>query len=199
MEKLIEKLFVHLKQQTGLASLPFNGPAAIEAITSAEQELRCKLPADYKDFLRVHDGQSDPFTLTFPPDDIAFLSNDLNAVDDNAFYDTFDTTGRVRNVLYHRGRIPIAYNEVGGAYLMIDNVPGPKGKVGQLVFNPNEVDVVVVADNLTGLFENYVQLLDAGRMFIRKQPQDVGEGFWFVSAGDERLDWRAFQSLLKSA
>jgi cell wall assembly regulator SMI1 len=207
MERLFSTLLSILKKQTGLDPLPFNPGCAAAEIAEAERSLGVRLPGDYTVFLRRHNGQNDPFMLTFPPDQLVFLSlekvvrlwEELKDAPDDQFFDTFDSENLTRNVLQHPGRIPIAHNESGGAYLMLDYVPGPNGKEGQLVFNVNEVDIVVVEDNFASLIETFVRLLEDGKMVVKKQPPEYGQGYWFVSSADERLDWTTYQRLKNEA
>lgn len=200
----LNELFRIIMRQTELDRLPFNPGCSPEAIENAENSLGVRLPEDYKAFLGSHDGQSDPYTLTFPPDQIAFLSiadvvtlwQELQQYRDDMGYEQSDPEGRVRNVLYHPGRIPIAHNESGVAYLFLDYIPGPKGKQGQLIFNVNEADVVLVSENFSGLLRDYMVLLQSGKMIVKKQPAEYGEGYWFESGKGEYIDWKVYKQLL---
>src|SRR5688500_8455878 len=97
-EKLLRKLFSILTNQAHLNPLPFNPGCDVSQIIDTEQLLNLKLPKDYKAFLRRCNGQSDSFTLTFPPDQLIFLSlegvvqlwKDMNQYGDNEFFDQFD-------------------------------------------------------------------------------------------------------------
>jgi cell wall assembly regulator SMI1 len=201
VKTLLQKLFSILEQQTGLNPLPFNAGCSAAQITEAERLFSVELPDDYKAFLRHCNGQNDDFLLTFPPDQLVFLSlaeamrlwQDLTTVPDDQFFDTFEAGGRTRNVVQHYRRIPIAHNESGGAYLQVDYIPGPNGKEQQLVFNINEVDNVVIENDFTSLITSYVLLLGKGVVKVKKQPPEFGEGYWFVSAQDEPLDWATYK------
>ena len=175
-------------------------------ILETERLLNLKLPEEYKIFLQYCNGQSDPFTLTFPPDQLTFLSLDdavqlwteLNLYPNDHFFDQLEANGKIRSVLQHPRRIPIAYNETGGAYLFLDYIPGPRGKEGQLVFNINEVDCVVIEDSFYFLIQNYVRLLESGKVIVKKQPAEYGQGYWFVSAQDELINWTVYERLKKA-
>ena len=203
VEKLLQKLFSILANQTHLNSLPFNNGCSESQIIQTEHLLNVKLPNDYKAFLHYCNGQSDSFTLTFPPDQLVFLPleavvhlwNELNRSQDDQFFDQFEANGKIRNVLQHLRRIPIATNEAGGAYLFLDYIPGPNGKEGQLVFNVSEVDCVVIEDSVFNLIQTYVRLLETGKVVVRKQPPEYGQGYWFVSPQDRLLNWEAYRSL----
>jgi cell wall assembly regulator SMI1 len=203
MQSLILKLFSILEGQTGLNPLPFRAGCSDVEIVAAERLFGVKLPDDYKAFLRHCDGQSDAYSLTFPPDQLVFLSleeatslwKDLNTDADDEFFDVFDASGLTRNVLQHPGRIPIAHNERGWAFLLLDYVPGPNGREQQLVFNINEVDNVVVENDFASLIRSYVRLLDEGKIVVKKRPPGFGDGYWFVSSNDESIDWTTYKSI----
>ena len=201
---LLNELLGIVKRQTGLNPLPFNPACSDKAIHDAEQSLGVRLPEDYKAFLTTHNGETDPFTLVFPPDQITFLPihdvtelwQQLQAYRDDLGYEEFDSEKKVRNVLYHPGRIPIANNESGVAYLCLDYIPGPKGKEGQLVFNINEADMVSLAESFSALLQDYLALLTTGRAVVRKQPERHGEGHWFESDKGEYIDWKVYRRLM---
>jgi cell wall assembly regulator SMI1 len=200
---LMNTLFSVLSRQTALDPLPFNPRCAESAIDRAQQSLDIKLPEDYKTFLRLHNGQSDPHSLNFPPDQIVFLSieevvalwNEVAPYRDDQFYEKFEADDQIRSVLYHPRRIPIAHNESGGAYLFLDYIPGPRGKQGQLIFNVNEVDFGMIAESFSELIKTYLILLETGRAAIKKRPPEHGEGYWFESSEREYIDWSIYNRL----
>lgn len=206
VERLVQKLLSILASQTHLNPLPFNEGCSEVQIVQAEHGLNLTLPNDYKEFLRCYNGQSDSFTLTFPPDQLVLLPlesvvrlwNELNQHLDDQFFDHFEADGMVRNVLQHPRRIPIAYNESGGAYLFLDYIPGPNGKEGQLLFNINEVDCVVIEENVRDLIQTYVRLLESEKVIVRRRPSEYGEGYWFVSARGESINWDTYKSLVET-
>jgi cell wall assembly regulator SMI1 len=205
MEELVHKLLSILASRTHLNPLPFNAGCSENQIIQAEHALNLTLPNDYKAFLRYSNGQSDSFTLSFPPDQLVFLPiedvvslwKELNRDPDHEFFDQLEADGRVRSVLQHPRRIPIAYNEAGGAYLFIDYIPGPNGKEGQLVFNTNEVDCVVIEENVGDLIHTYVRLLESGKVIVTRQPSEYGQGYWFVSSQGQPINWDAYKSLVE--
>jgi hypothetical protein len=82
---------------------------------------------------------------------------------------------------------------------MFDYIPGPNGRGGQLVFNIDEVDIVVLEPDFVSLIETYVLLLEDGKMSVKKQPPDYVEGYWFVSSTGETLDGDTYQRLRSEA
>ncbi len=99
MKTLLQKLFAIIQTQTGLDAPPFNEGCSVSQIEQAEKTLNVKLPKDYRAFLRYSDGQSDFYTLKFPPDQIVFLPvegvvdlwKELNQYPDDQFFDEVDS------------------------------------------------------------------------------------------------------------
>jgi cell wall assembly regulator SMI1 len=201
---LMNELFSVLSRQTALGQLPFNPGCSEAVIERAQQSLGVKLPEDYKTFLGSHNGQTDPYTLTFPPDQIVFLSiedvvalwNEVAPYRDDQFYEELEAEEQIRSVLYHPRRVPIAHNESGGAYLFLDYIPGPKGRECQLIFNVNEVDLVLIAKSFTELMKTYLTLLETGRATVKRRPPDYGDGHWFESSEGEYINWSVYKRLL---
>ena len=191
LSAVLDRLCDLLKEGTGQETLPVRPGCASAEIARLESVIGVELPDDYKTLLRRVDGQDDWTSLTFPPDQLAMLSvNDVLSIwrsfVEEGEPDTegeFGDKDRVTWILYHPKRIPIAYNEAGGVYLCLDYVPGPAGHQGQLVFNENEVDVVVLEPSVLDLIMTYVKGLETGAFRVGEKPEDHGEGFWFTAAG----------------
>jgi cell wall assembly regulator SMI1 len=200
---VVQQLFSILEDQTGLFPLPFAEGCLAEEITSAEQVLQVELPKDYKLFLELHNGQTNPHTLTFPPDQIAFLPiqkvvdlwTQLIPYREDQFFNTFHCANAIRSVFYHPGRIPIAYNEAGQAYLFIDYVPGPSGTEGQLIFNINESDFAVLELSFVDLLRDHLRLLKAGLVVAAKLPLTLGDGYSLFSRKGEYINAEVYQRL----
>ena len=188
---VIDRLCDLLKEGTGQEALPVRPGCSPAEIARLESAIGVELPDDYKTLLRRIDGQDDWTSLTFPPDQLAMLSvNDVLSLwqsfveeaDPDAEAELEDED-RVLEVLYHPRRVPVAYNEAGGAYLCLDFVPGPAGHQGQLVFNDSEADVVVLESSVSDLITGYVKGLESGAFRVEERPEDRGEGFWFAASG----------------
>lgn len=193
-----------IREQTGLDQLPFKDGCTDDDLARMEATLNVTLPADYKAFLRCANGQREQETefLTFPPEGLTFLGVDdvLREWSEQAEYydDEADEEPRfeekVRYVLYHPGRIPIAANFSATKYLFLDYVPGPVGRVGQLVVNRDEFDCEVVADSVTELLGRYVSALESGAARVEAKPPEYGAGYWFA-AGGRHIDFDLYRDL----
>jgi cell wall assembly regulator SMI1 len=158
------------------------------------------LPDEYRQMLRIFDGQSHDATLTFPPSLLSFLSLEravavwqyLKEFEDEPCDDLVDE-GRVRNMVYHPCRFPIAQYEVAGRNLFLDFIPGERGREGQVIFNPSETPFFAIAETLTQLFADYVRLLESGRAKIT----DEDELRRFVTASGEPLTFERYMQLVK--
>lgn len=203
----VPRLLSLIREQTGLDQLPFRPGCSPSCLRELEESLRLSLPEDYRELLRCFNGQEHQPELTFPPDGLMFLS-DAEVLglwrefdqyrDDERFADELRDADRVRSVLYHRGRIPIAYNESGGCYLCLDRIPGPAGHLDQLVVNVDEIDCVALEDSVATWIERLVWLMETGRAAVREQPHEYGEGYWF-EAGGQYLDHQLYRELTASS
>ncbi|WKX68912.1 SMI1/KNR4 family protein [Streptomyces sp. XD-27] len=199
--ELLARLEAFARDRTGGDS-PFNRGCSEDEIRHMEKVIRTPLPDDYKELLRHANGQPDDSELVFPPDQLAFLSAEEvvelwqghRELPDDEFFDELTYEDKVRCVPFHPARIPIAQYEDGGAYLWIDNVPGPAGRSGQLIFNVDEIDFAVVEESVTELFRRYVSLLDTGAAALTEVPSDYGEGYWFTASG-RYLDFAVYDEL----
>jgi cell wall assembly regulator SMI1 len=163
------------------------------------------LPDDYRELLERVNGQEVSPALLFPPEDLTLLS-DVELIElwdsfvkytDDDFIDELQDDDKVHAVLYHPGRIPIAYNELGGRYLCLDQIPGPAGHMNQLVVNFNEIDSIVLEDSVAAWIDRLVWLLETGKAAVRRQPSEYGEGFWFEADG-RHVDLELYRELTRS-
>jgi cell wall assembly regulator SMI1 len=158
------------------------------------------MPDDYRKMLRIFDGQAQGAALTFPPGRVTFFSleravavwQDLKEFEDEPS-DTVVDEGRVRFVVYHPRRFPIAEYELAVQNLFLDFIPAERGREGQVIFNPGEATFFAIAETLTQLFADYVRLLESGRAKIT----DEDELRRFVTASGEPLTFERYMQLVK--
>jgi cell wall assembly regulator SMI1 len=175
LEKLITKKFPE-------AGIIFNKPIEEEVLRKIEVDLPFRLPEDYIQFLNNADGQPIDTRVFFPPGQLRFLSleeakelwEELASYHEDTFFDEFEDSGRVRAILYHQNRFPIAYYELGTQYLMLDFVPGPSGGVGQLIYNPSEATSVVLAKNTSIYFSKLLDATKDGFFSLTELDADSG-------------------------
>lgn len=203
----LHRLLALIGEQTGLDPLPLRPGCSPSRLQKLEAELGFRLPDDYRELLSTFNGQERDPELTFPPDGLVFL-DDADVIrlwhefcahqDDERFAEQLRDEDRVRWVLYHRGRVPIAHNESGGHYLCLDRVPGPRGRLDQLVFNVDEIECVVLENSITDLVRRYLALLESGRLTVRRQPSEYGQGYWFTASG-RYVDHAVYRELAASS
>lgn len=184
---------------------PFlSGEGAGDALlTRIEEETGLQLPADYASFLREQGGQPADSLVVFPPGRLKFLTaegvlrlwNELREYEDEEFFDDEEDGGRVRAVVYHQKRLPIAYHEAGTQYIFLDYIPGSKGQEGQLIFNPSEASFFVLEPTFTGLTERYVSFVESGRARVAAVSPAMGGGFSFQTSAGEDLDFEKYREL----
>ncbi|MFE1957073.1 SMI1/KNR4 family protein [Streptomyces sp. NPDC059479] len=195
--------FVRVQIDPGLS--PFNPGCSEGQLRRMEKILRTPLPRDYKELLRYVNGQPNQYALTFPPDELALLSaeevlaewEEQSAYCSDEFFEEFTSDGRVRDISFHPGRIPIARDESTTANLYIDNIPGPSGRIGQLIFNVTEADWVVVANSVTTLVACYLAALRSGAVVIEQRSNEVAEGYRFTASG-RHIDFNLYDELIGS-
>ena len=137
--------------------LQLRSGAPASAIAAAEKTLDVSFPPDFRDSLRIHDGQDDHCAVWWMP--IAQRLGSLESItrcwkSDRASFrpsdlaergERHDRSGRVRQVHFHPRHIPIAgsphwdYDRV-----MLDFAPGPEGTTGQVIAR-RDIDLVFVA------------------------------------------------------
>lgn len=126
------------------------------------------------------DGQND-FTFLFLPDQVVLYSmNDIieeylqqqKYMDDDAdeFYNEYQDDERVRSLIFHPSRIPIAWQE-GLGYISVDLDPGPNGRIGQLIYNINECDFIVLANSIDDLFTKINECIESKQLHFVKEKE----------------------------
>ncbi len=139
MEKLIDSLKNWLIHNVHVES-PLKTGASDEEFVALEKIVQVKLPEDFKQFYKFHNGQSEeapyitPLGELLSLDGIAFqwgLWKEL--VDDNAFEGiTSEPDGGIKNDWYNPKWIPFTYDGSGN-HLCIDLDPAEGGHVGQVI------------------------------------------------------------------
>jgi cell wall assembly regulator SMI1 len=146
-------------------------PAASEAqINQIGLETGCDIPDDLRQLLRIYHGQDMKSPLRWLPSAMNLLSCE-KIIEiwhrGMTFYKTYGEgefsqqtyfENQLRNIIDHPRRLTIAEQE-GIATLILDGVPGPKGKNGQVIVNISECDFVVLAGSLTAFMKKYLQLM----------------------------------------
>lgn len=84
------------------------------------------------------------------------------------YADEYQDTGRIRNVVYHPRRIPIAESDAD-VWLWLDFTPGPAGVAGQVITNINECEFIVLAPTFHAFLARYLELLETGVFFYEAE------------------------------
>ncbi|PCJ55342.1 MAG: hypothetical protein COA79_21100 [Planctomycetota bacterium] len=141
-----------------------NSGASADDLKVVEDQLSFPLPNDYKDFLKIHDGQRQ--------DSIGLLSENIifgiipalgcwesmkHMYDGGQFNNDLDSEpkGAIQYKLWNVRWFPISNDN--GNLVCIDLDPGPNGKVGQIIdFDNSSVHRVVLADSFLEYFQEYI-------------------------------------------
>lgn len=168
----------------------FREGASEAAIAEVERALGVELPADYRAWLQLHDGEDDakgriewlpawgrmlPIAVTLERwrDDQEWAQTD-----DDETFGFFQDDDRIRGVVKHAKRIVIAGNRWGdGDNTYLDLIPGPAGIVGQVIVATSECDFEVVGTSFLDFLQRWASAFEAGTLAVR--------------AGEEgpRVDW----------
>jgi len=194
----LERQLARATKKTHLFALR---PPAAEDDLDALRGLDLPLSEDVFEVFRVHDGQEASAQGFLPTDDgIVRLCSARELVDDwhdtedepsAGALDKTDASGRVRHGLHFRTRLYLSTE----CALALDFNPGPRGKMGQVIWD--SLEPVVVADSLPEFLERWAQLmadghfvLDVGRTKVRPRwAHEAGARTWFEKpiAGNELL------------
>jgi cell wall assembly regulator SMI1/predicted DNA-binding WGR domain protein len=142
----------------------FRPGAAQAAIAKAEKKLGRSLPADYKAFLTLHNGQVVDAPMVewgslLPVEELPAMYLELGNVFDeddeheNGEIDRDDVSPQVKRVAYSRGWVPIGKSPTGREFLCIDYTPSKRGVAGQIIL------VVIDGDERTRVAKTFADLL----------------------------------------
>ena len=161
-------------------------------IDEIESALNLALPADYKEWLALHDGEE--FThgrvdylptaeTRLLPADVTvarWIDNEWFASDDELNRSSHQDDDRIYNVVHHARRVMIASNAFGdGDNMFLDLCPGPRGHVGQVIVAITECDFEVVGDSFGDFLRRLATALEDGLLEVRETasaPRVVAKG-----------------------
>jgi cell wall assembly regulator SMI1 len=154
-------------------SLRLAGPASGEAIAAAEARLGFALPADYRAFLALHDGQLAEEVSWLPggghlhaiTDCVKEWVHQQDFVEADGALTLAEDERRFHECVFHPRRLCIGGSaDWDGDNLVLDMLPGPEGREGQLLGFVTECDFVLLGDGFAGFLARYVALIDAGAL-----------------------------------
>ncbi len=146
----------------------FNPPATAAAIAAAESSLGVTLPADYKEFLLIHNGQDEfaPWVglgALLPIEEIAAVKSDIFG--EETAVDADDVGIGVQPVDYHPRWIPISKSQRGRDFLCIDLAPAAGGLVGQIIeYVADDNARPLIAPSFAELMSMYLERAQTGEI-----------------------------------
>lgn len=148
-----------------------NAGASTKAITAFERTIETKLPDDFKESVRLHDGGDG----SMPPNEGEFLSLDQilqqwkmykgwqeegNYANDD--WPPRDIKGPIKPIFWNLKRIPITDNS--GDHLILDLDPPKEGVYGQIIHHNHEVGPTeVLAPSWADFLRQLVEDLESGK------------------------------------
>ncbi len=151
-------------------------PGASESqIRAAEEALGVTFPDDFRESVRIHDGQSEECAVLWLPH-AGWLGSLESMVGcwqgDRKYYDApeiekrvdwLDKSKRVRQVHLHPKHIPFAGNVCWDyGRLMFDYFPGPEGAAGQVIAR-EDIDLRFVAASFVALLAGVASDIERGK------------------------------------
>jgi cell wall assembly regulator SMI1 len=143
-------------------------------INRAEAAVGIKFPADYRAWLKIHDGQAQGTELEWAPgcNILAPLAEVVKQwKEEKANAEEYPGNGRLENDkrtiadVFQARRLPIAGTEYwDGDKTYLDFVPGPAGRDGQLIALVTECDFSVLGESFEAFLEAYLGLLESGAL-----------------------------------
>lgn len=176
-------------------TLKLRAGASEAAIAEVERALGVELPADYRAWLQLHDGEDDakgrvewlpawgrllPISVTLERwrDDQEWAQTDA----DEGF-EAFQDDDRIRCVVKHAKRIVIAGNRYGdGDNTYLDLIPGPAGTIGQVIVATTECDFEVVGSSFSDFLRRWVSAFEAGELAVQSGGSEGPRVDWAVKA-----------------
>lgn len=169
------------------ADLRLRPPATKDEVTRAEAILGVEFPADFVESLLVHDGQEDDPNVFWLPagQRLGSLASLVDCwqrdrpsyEDDPERWEWLDSGECTRQVHFHPKHIPIAGSRFWDyERLLLDFVPGPKGRPGQVIARA-DVEFVIVAKSWREVMEKTVSGLENGRIRLDPLPPEIGSGW----------------------
>jgi cell wall assembly regulator SMI1 len=157
------KEWLNTHYSEGLEDL--NPPAADDEIASLEEAIGCQLPAEFIQFLKIHDGQSGDAGWLIDGSELLSTErifsewtvwNDLLKGGDFDDAKSEPNSDQMKSDWWNAKWVPFTYDGSGN-HLCIDLDPAPGGKVGQIITMwHDDPERDVIADSFQEWFADYV-------------------------------------------
>lgn len=153
-------------------SIQLNPGASQAEIARVEQALGLRFTDDFRAWLLIHDGEDWQQGIRWLENGMRWLpvAQILEQWQIQQTYyarwgeedaDDYQDEDRIRNVVYHPKRIPIAESDAD-AWLWLDFTPGPAGIAGQVITSITECDFIVLGSSFRAFLARYAELLETG-------------------------------------
>jgi cell wall assembly regulator SMI1 len=168
-----------------------NRPAMEQELQDVETKLDCILPDDFKDYLRIFNGQKEVDYLNPLFAYQSFLSTSNLLTHWQMLMDNWSNEppiahikeNKVKSMFWTAKWIPFAENEGGSSQLCIDLNPGKNGIYGQVLqlhFGQDlEADEVVIANSFSEFSQELLKRLQTGNFMIEDDYINF-EDYWIV-------------------
>jgi cell wall assembly regulator SMI1 len=174
MQSYWKRIIDRLTNLGCVSEMGLNGPVDEKLFSNLEEHIGVQLPQSVKEFLSIHNGQSESVyagliygELLLSIDDIKRCWDDWRGIDEEEMNDdcaefmASEPAGFIKPVYTNKKWIPLTH-DVSGNHIGIDYDPDDKGAVGQIIkFGRDEDTKVLLADNFESFIEKFVKKLDS--------------------------------------
>ncbi len=153
----------------------FLPPATEAQIEEAEKSLGCRLPEDYRRFLRLHNGQVSGGAMVmtcslFPVEKLHEAHKRYSSVFDGDNPPPTNVDLGIRAVEHSEGWIPIGNSARGRDYLCLDMDPAEEGTVGQVILTAVDFnDHRLLAPNFADFLSHFFEELQTGEILLNEE------------------------------
>lgn len=191
MSESFIRLAAYVKEQCGVDLL--RAPPETDASALPDALASVAEVYSHGDFAETNPPVFLPFGMMrlLPWNKAVGLWEELVAIEDEdeaQFFDETEDSGRIRAVIHHSQRFPVAYDEAASAYLLVDFIPGPKGTAGQVIATAAEASFDWLASSVDAFFGLLCDHLHSRVLAFAEVPSEYGSGFWLVDAHGKPVD-----------
>jgi cell wall assembly regulator SMI1 len=174
-----------------------NAGAGDSEIVAAERALGQKMPQEWRDLYRAHDGMNTDqntgslfFGMQFLPLERVLREQTNNDVKGAKPLPVRAADPGIRLADMHNPKWIAFAHDCGNTLLRVDLDPGEGGRVGQVIFTDHADDtVIVLAPSLPAFLAEFAGDLEAGRYFLDKDALADGNEFLNCKAEIDVVNW----------
>jgi cell wall assembly regulator SMI1 len=186
IEETWEQIHAWLSQHAPHLTTMLAAPAPEAEAVEAEAVLGARFPQEFRDSLRIHDGETEDEAWLFASHSLLPLRFIVNMWTDLGQLPLAGLDGvegqfpaELKFVEWSRLWIPVAYDGAGG-YLHLDLDPSPSGVAGQVIQTTSEGEYRLVAPSFGAFLALFLKHLRRGTFELYEGRLEANTGHWWV-------------------